>query len=120
MTPEQFKSIWDRLFTGNPNEARSFCEEVLSPNYVRLEAGSDRTDFERAVEKITFFRQNCKKINSSLLFFAYDNKKIAARLICNFAMGDEPEKKIEVMIMVELNDEEKWVSAWELICPYLG
>ncbi|GFN20888.1 flavin containing amine oxidoreductase family protein [Aspergillus tubingensis] len=120
MTPEQFKSIWDRIFTGNPSEARSFCEEVLNPNYVRLEAGSDRTDFERAVEKITFFRQNCTKINSSLLFFACDNKKIAARLIFDLAMGDEEEKKLEVMIMVELDDEEKWVAAWELITPYLG
>lgn len=47
-------------------------------------------------------------------------RKLLHRLICDFAMGDEEEKKLEVMIMVELDDEEKWVSAWELICPYLG
>ncbi|GLA03124.1 hypothetical protein AnigIFM60653_002721 [Aspergillus niger] len=110
MTPEQFQSTWDKVFIGNPNEARSFCEEVFNPNYVRLEAGRDRTDFERAVEKVTLFRQNCKKFNSSLPFFAQDNKKIAARVICDFKMGDEPEQKLEVMIMIELDDEEKGVN----------
>lgn len=120
MAPEQFQSTWDKVFIGNPNEARSFCEEVLNPNYVRLEAGRDRTDFERAVEKVTLFRQNCKKFNSSLPFFAQDNKKIAARVICDFKMGDEPEQKLEVMIMIELDDEEKWVAAWEQFSPFSG
>ncbi|PYI11098.1 hypothetical protein BO78DRAFT_393575 [Aspergillus sclerotiicarbonarius CBS 121057] len=120
LTPEQFKSRFDGVFHGSPDEARSYMQGILNPNYIWYQAGSNRTDFERAVEKATYLRTNCKKWDSSLMFFAQDENRIAARLVADMALGDMPETKVEVMMMLEVDEERKWVAAWEQATEFLG
>ncbi|GLI74104.1 hypothetical protein PoHVEF18_002338 [Penicillium ochrochloron] len=120
ITPEDFKSFIDQIFTGDSVDARSFAESSISPNYIRFMAGGDETNFEGAVGKVAFFRTNCHTWTSDLEFFAQDGNKIAARLICSLGMGDEPVKKMEMMFMAEVNEEGKYEAAWEQIAPWVG
>ena len=62
-------------FVGDPADARAFCERTITPNFIRLQAGGDKTDFERAVEKVAFFRANAKW-DLALKFFTQDGNKI--------------------------------------------
>ncbi|KAJ5900745.1 uncharacterized protein N7473_004815 [Penicillium subrubescens] len=120
ITPEDFKSFIDQIFTGDPAEARSFAESSISPNYIRFMAGGDETNFEGAVGKVAFFRANCHTWTSSLEFFAQDGNKIAARLVCSLGMGDELAKKMEMMLMAEVDEEGKYEAVWEQISPWAG
>jgi hypothetical protein len=61
MTPEEFEEWLSGAFIGDPDQARAYCERTMSPNYLRLHAGGGRTDFEKAVEKVTNFRRICRK-----------------------------------------------------------
>lgn len=104
-------------FNGDPAEARAFCERVLAPNYLRLYAGGDQTDFERAVEKVTYFRAN-GKLTSSLKFFVQDGNKVSGRLVGDMKIGDEPTKTMELMLMAELDDQGRFVKVWEQASEY--
>jgi hypothetical protein len=119
-TAEDLKAFLDGSFIGDPAEARSFCEQHMNPNLVRFAAGGDRTDFERAVEKVGFFRANCKRWDIEVKFFAQDGNKIAARLICYIAVGEDPEKKMELMLMAELDEAGRFTNLWEQAADYLG
>ncbi|CAI7664142.1 unnamed protein product [Penicillium crustosum] len=110
-TAQDLKAFLDGTFTGDPTEARSFF---------RFAAGGDRTDFERGVEKVGFFRANCKKWDAEVKFFAQDEDKIAARLIVYIAVGDDPEKKMELMFMAELDEAGRFLNLWEQATENLG
>ncbi|KAJ9485390.1 hypothetical protein VN97_g7967 [Penicillium thymicola] len=103
-TAQDLGAFLDGSFIGDPTEARSFCEQNMNPKLVRFAAGGDRTDFEQAVEKVGFFRANCKKWDAEVKFFAQDVNKIAARLTLYIAVGEDPEKKMELMFMAELDE----------------
>jgi hypothetical protein len=104
-------------FNGDPAEARAFCERVLSPNFIRFYAGGDKTDFERAVEKVTYFRANAD-LTLSLKFFVQDGNKVSGRLIGDTRIGDEPTKTMELMLMAELDDQGRFLKVWELASEY--
>lgn len=118
ISPQEFKEWLDGAFVGDPAAARSWCQQTMSPNYLRYQAGGDRTDFERAVEKVTLFRTICKKWESSVEFFAQDNNKIAVRLICDLLIGEGPEKKMELMFMAELDEQGRYEYVWEQSSDY--
>lgn len=120
ISAQEYKQWLDAAFIGSPADARSHCEQTISPNYLRFQAGGDRTDFERAVEKVAFFRANSRKWESKVHFFSQDENKIAARLICNIAVGDQPEKCIELMFMADLDDKGRYESVWEQTAEYSG
>jgi hypothetical protein len=120
ISAQEFKTWLDGAFIGNPADARSHCEQTMSPNYLRFQAGGDRTDFERAVEKVAFFRANSRKWETRVHFFSQDDNKIAARLICNIAIGDQPEKCMELMFMAELDYKGRYESVWEQSAEYAG
>jgi len=90
----------------------------MNTKFLRFAAGGDRTDFERAVEKVGFFRANCKKWDSEVKFFAQDGNKIAGRLICHIAVGEDPEKKMELMFMAELDEMGRYLNLWEQAADY--
>jgi hypothetical protein len=113
-----FKEWLDGAFIGDPAAARSWCERTMSPNYLRLQAGGDRTDFERAVEKITLFRTVCKKWATSVKFFVQEENRIAARVMCEVLVGDGPERKMELMFMGELDDKGRYEYVWEQSSDY--
>ncbi|CRL17707.1 unnamed protein product [Penicillium camemberti] len=119
-TAQDLKAFLDGTFTGDPTEARSFCEQHMNPKLVRVAAGGDRTDFERGVEKVGFFRANCKRWDAEVKFFAQDGNKIAARLIVYIAVGEDPEKHMELMFMAELDEEGRFLNLWEQATDYLG
>ncbi|KAJ5140112.1 hypothetical protein N7448_003520 [Penicillium atrosanguineum] len=104
-------------FNGDPADARAFCERTMTPNFVRLQAGGDRTDFERSVEKIAHFRAN-GKWDPSMKFFAQDGNKVSARVVGDVQIGDEPAKKLELMIMAEMNEQGLFERIWEQIAEY--
>lgn len=118
ITAGEFKAWLDASIVGDPNEARAFCERTMNPNFLRFAAGADRTDFERAVEKVAFFRSSPGTWDASLKLFSQDGNKIAARLIVDFAIGDEPAKKVELMFMAELDGQGRYERVWELVLPY--
>lgn len=120
LRPQDFKGFLDGFFTGDASEARAFCERTMSPNFIRFAAGADRTDFERGVEKIAFFRANASTWRSSIKFFSQDGNKIAARLIVELAIGDEPAKTLEMMFMAELDGQGRYEYVWEQVSPYEG
>lgn len=53
-------------------------------------------------------------------FFAQDGNKIAARLILYIAVGENPEKKMELMFMAELDEAGRYLNLWEQATHYLG
>ncbi|CAL5870479.1 uncharacterized protein PFLUO_LOCUS4716 [Penicillium psychrofluorescens] len=120
ISAEEFKQWVDAAFIGSPADARSHCEQTMSPNYLSFQAGGDRTDFERAVAKIAYCRENGKKWETKVCFFSQDENKIAARLLCNIAIGDQPEKCMELMYMAELDDKGRFESIWEQSAEYSG
>jgi hypothetical protein len=120
ITPEEFKSFLDQIFTGDPAEARSFVESSISPNYIRLMAGGDETNVEGAVGKVSFFRANCHTWTSSLEFFAQDGNKVAVRVLADMGMGDEPAKKMELMFMAEVDAEGRYEAVWEQVAEWVG
>ncbi|KAJ5159670.1 uncharacterized protein N7482_006674 [Penicillium canariense] len=120
ISPEEFKKFLDNVFVGNPDDARSFCESTISPSYLRFMAGGDKTDFQRAVEKVAYFREKCHTWKSSIVFFAQENNKIAARLLCDLGIGDEPAKKMELMFMAELDEQGLYESVWEQATEWVG
>lgn len=105
---------------GDPADARAFCERMINPNFLRFQAGGDRTDFERTVENVIFLRANCKKWDASLKFFAQEGNKISARVVSDMAIGDDPVKATELMLMAELDDQGRLEKAWEQIAEYVG
>lgn len=117
---QQLMALINGSIIGDPAEARSFCERMMNPNFLRLKAGGDRTDFERTVENVTFLRTNCKKWDASLKFFAQEGNKISARIVCDMAIGDDPVKTSELMLMAELDDQGRLEKAWEQIAEYVG
>jgi hypothetical protein len=119
-TTQDLKAFLHGSFFGDPAEARSFCEQKMNPKLLRFAAGGDRTDFERAVEKVAFFRANCKRWDVEMKFFAQDGNKIAARLIGLVAIGEDPEKKIELMFMAELDEAGRYLNVWEQVADYLN
>lgn len=76
-------------------------------------AGGDKTDFERAVEKVVYFRENYHAWTSSIEFFVQEGIRIAARLVCEMGMGGEKAKKMELMFMVEVDGEGLFEAIWE-------
>ncbi|RAL00868.1 uncharacterized protein BO80DRAFT_89034 [Aspergillus ibericus CBS 121593] len=60
---------------------------LLNSNYLWSQAGSNRTDFDRAVGKATYLRANCRKWESCLMFFAQDGNRVAARLVADMGAG---------------------------------
>ncbi|KAJ5677895.1 uncharacterized protein N7477_003528 [Penicillium maclennaniae] len=104
-------------FVGDPADARAFCERTISPNFIRLQAGDDKTDFERAVAKIAYFRANATW-DPSLKFFTQDGNKISGRVVFVLKVGDEPAKKLELMIMAELNEQGLYERVWEQVAEY--
>jgi hypothetical protein len=110
----------DGSFIGDPADARSFCERVMNPNFLRFLAGGDRTDFECAVDKVTSFRASCKKWNVSVKFFVQEGNRISARLVGDLAVGDDPVKTMELMIMAELDEQGRFLKVWEQVAEYVG
>jgi hypothetical protein len=54
-----------------------------------------------------------------VVFLVQDGNKVAARLIVEMAMGDEPEKKLELMLMAEMDDQGRFENVWELSSPFV-
>ncbi|KAH6957675.1 hypothetical protein BKA56DRAFT_599961 [Ilyonectria sp. MPI-CAGE-AT-0026] len=116
-TPEEFEEWLNGAFIGDPSEARAFCERTMSPNYLRLQAGGGRTDFEGAVQKVTNFRTICRKWVAPVDFLVQEGNKIAVRLTCELIIGDGPEQKMELMFMAEKDEQGRFETVWELSSP---
>lgn len=114
ITAEQFKQWLDGAFIGDPKEARAYCEQTMSPNYLRFSAGGGRTDFERAVEKVTLFRTICRKWVLNVNFLVQQGNKIAVRCTVSMAIGDGDEQEMELMFMAERDADGKYENVWEL------
>ncbi|KZP12230.1 hypothetical protein FIBSPDRAFT_870408 [Athelia psychrophila] len=114
LTPSEFETWLNGAFIGPPADARAFCERTMSPNYLRLQAGGGRTDFEKAVEKVTLFRTICTKWVAPVDFLVQEGNKIAARLTCAMVLGDAPEAKMELMFMAERDEQGRFERVWEL------
>ena len=119
LTPKDVEEFLNGACQGDPADAQAFCERMMSPNYLRFSAGGDRTDFKRAVEKVTLFRTICRKWVAPVVFLVQDGNKVAARLIVEMAMGDEPEKKLKLMLMAEMDDQGRFENVWELSSPFV-
>ena len=89
----------------------------MSPNYLRLQAGGGRTDFETAVAKVANFRTIFRKWVAPVEFLVQEGSKIAVRLNCEMIMGDEPEAKMELMFMAERDEQGRFEKVWELAMP---
>ncbi|CRG87117.1 hypothetical protein PISL3812_04132 [Talaromyces islandicus] len=118
LSAAEFKEWLDGAFTGDPAAARTWCERTLSPNYLRLQAGGEQTDFERAVEKVTLFRTVCNRWATSVKFYVQEGNRVAARVICEVLVGDGPQRKIELMFMGELDDKGRFEYVWEQSSDY--
>lgn len=117
ITAQEFEEWLNGAFIGDPNEARAFCERTMSPNYLRLSAGGGRTDFEKAVEKVTLFRTISRKWVAPVNFIVQEGNKIAVRLTVNMIIGDAPEQNMELMFMAERDAEGRFETVWELSQP---
>lgn len=120
LTPEAFEAWLNDAFIGDPSEARAYCEATMSPNYHRLQAHGGVTNFEQAVEKVTFFRTHCKKWVAPVEMLVQEGKKVAVRLTCNLQIGDTEEKRMELMFMAERDEEGRFEKVWELVMPVEG
>jgi hypothetical protein len=89
----------------------------MSPNYLRFSAGGGRTDFERAVEKVTLFRTICRKWEAPVNFIVQEGNKIAVRCTVSMIIGDSPEQNMELMFMAERDNEGRFENVWELSKP---
>lgn len=118
LSAAEFKEWFDGAFTGDPAAARFWCEQTLSPNYLRFQPGSDQTNFERAVEKVTLFRTVCKKWATAVKFYVQDENRIAARIICEVLVGDGSPRMMELMFMGELDDKGRFEYVWEQSSDY--
>lgn len=114
ITAEQFKQWLDGAFIGDPNEARAYCEQTMSPNYLRLSAGGGRTDFEKAVEKVTLFRKICRKWELNVHLLVQQGNTIAVRCTVQMIIGDGEEQNMELMFMAERDAEGRYENVWEL------
>ncbi|KFX96630.1 hypothetical protein V497_05301 [Pseudogymnoascus sp. VKM F-4516 (FW-969)] len=114
LTPKEFGDWLSAVFHGDPAEARAFCERTMNPNYLRLQAGGGRTDFEIAVEKVAMFRTICKKWEASVTFLVQEDNKIAAQIKMEMELGEGPEKKMELMFMGTRDDQGRFENVWEL------
>lgn len=117
ITPEQFKEWLDGAFIGDPAAAREYCERTMSPNYLRFHAGGGRTDFEKAVEKVTLFRTICRKWEVKVNFFVQQENRIAVRCTINMAIGDGEEQEMELMFMADRDAQGRYENVWELSKP---
>ena len=117
-TPQSFELWLSGVFIGSPSEARAFCETTLSPNYLRSQAGGDSTNFEQTVEKVTFFRANCKKWVATVQMLVQEGKNVAVRMIVNWQVGDGKEEKVELMFMGERDEKGRFEKVWELVMPF--
>lgn len=113
-TAEEFKQWLDGAFIGDPKEARAYCEQTMSPNYLRFSAGGGRTDFEKAVEKVTMFRTICRKWELKVHFVVQQGNRIATRCTVNMIIGDGKEQNMELMFMAERDADGKYENVWEL------
>jgi hypothetical protein len=118
LSAAEFKEWLDGAFIGDPAASRTWCEQTMSPNYFRLQAGGDPTDFERAVEKVTLFRTVCKKWETVVKFYVQEENRIAARVLCDMLVGDGLPKKMELMFMGELDDKGRFEYVWEQSSDY--
>ncbi|KAL2060230.1 hypothetical protein VTL71DRAFT_9625 [Oculimacula yallundae] len=120
LTPEAFSSWLDGAFIGPPSSARAYCEATMSPNYLRLQAQGGATNFEQAVEKVTFFRTHCKKWVGKVDMLVQEGNKVAVRLTCTLHIGEDEEKVMELMFMAERDGEGRFEKVWELVMPIEG
>lgn len=117
ISPKEFEEWLDGAMIGDPKEARAYCERTMSPNYMRFQAGGGRTDFEKAVEKVTFFRGACTKWVGAVELLVQDGRQIAVRLSCEIAIGPETPKKVELMFMAIMDEQGRFEKVWELSMP---
>ena len=120
LTPKEFEEWLDGAFKGDPSSARSFCEQTMSPHYLRFQAGGGRTDFETAVEKVTMFRTICKKWEAEVTFLVQEENRIAAQLRVEMQIGEGEEKRMELMFMGTRDEEGRFENAWELSADLVG
>ncbi|KAH7419726.1 hypothetical protein BKA64DRAFT_716156 [Cadophora sp. MPI-SDFR-AT-0126] len=120
LTPELFEAWLNGAFIGDPSEARAYCEATMSPNYHRLQAEGGVTNFEQAVEKVTFFRTHCKKWVAPVHMLVQEGKKVAVRLTCDMQIGETEEKRMELMFMAERDEQGRFEKVWELVMPIEG
>lgn len=117
ITAQEFKEWLDGAFIGDPKDARAFCERTMSPNYLRYSAGGGRTDFEKAVERVTLFRTICRKWEMEVNFLVQEGDKIAVRCTVVMAIGEGEEQNMELMFMADRDAEGRFQNVWELAKP---
>ncbi|CAG9952880.1 unnamed protein product [Clonostachys rosea f. rosea IK726] len=117
ITAREFEEWLNGAFIGDPKDAREYCTRTMSPNYLRFSAGGGRTDFERAVEKVTLFRTICRKWEAPVKFIVQEGNKIAVRCTVSMIIGDSPEQNMELMFKAERDDEGRFENVWELSKP---
>lgn len=83
-------------------------------------AGGDETNFERAVEKVAFFRANCQTWESDIVFFVQEDNRVAARLLCTLGMAGQEAKRMELMFMAEVDGEGLFEKVWEQAADWVG
>lgn len=49
-----------------------------------------------------------------------DGKKVAVRLTCELQIGDEEERRMELMFMAVRDEEGRFEKVWELVMPVEG
>jgi hypothetical protein len=113
-TAQEVQDWLEGAFHGDPAEARAHCEKTMSPNYLRFQAGGGRTDFEKAVEKITLFRTITKKWSSPVTFLVQEENTIAVQFKVDMDIGDGGEKQMELMLMATIDDLGRFENVWEL------
>ncbi|OAA73030.1 hypothetical protein LEL_08814 [Akanthomyces lecanii RCEF 1005] len=114
ITSEEFKQWLDGAFLGDPEDSRAYCEQTMSPNYLRFSAGGGRTDFEAAVAKVTLFRTICRKWALNVNFLVQEGNKIAVRCTVSMIMGEGEEQNMELMFMAERDADGRYENVWEL------
>jgi hypothetical protein len=60
------------------------------------------------------------KWNVSVKFFVQEGNRISARLVGDLAVGDDPVKTMELMIMAELDEQGRFLKVWEQVAEYVG
>jgi hypothetical protein len=114
LTPNEVEEWFDGAFKGDPEDARAWCERTMSPNYLRFAAGRDRTDFERAVEKVKLFRTICKKWVAPVTFLVQEENRISGQMKVEMQIGEGPEKKMELMFMATRDAQGRFENMFEL------
>ncbi|KAH9204059.1 hypothetical protein DL95DRAFT_320126 [Leptodontidium sp. 2 PMI_412] len=117
-TPQTFEEYLKKVFVGDPSEARAYCEATLSPDYLRLQAGGDSTDFEQTVAKVAFLRTNCRKFEAPVQLLVQEGNTLAVRMLVNWQIGDGPEEETELMFMGVRDESGRFEKVWELVMPF--